>query len=493
MKILKASAWLLVAVNFWIFSRLTVDDAFITWRYGKNLITHGIWNYNPSTFDLTQAYTNPIFALLSILPAALGLNVVLFFKVFEFILAAGLIFWMLRKRPESQLPLALFFAVPATMIHLFSGLETFLFVVLMFAVFVGVLENKVSVTIWSTSILFLTRPEGWLLGLLVPLALNLKASQFGRGFAFNWKRFLLQSAGVGTVLAAYFALHFYLFNEVLPNTFFVKGQHTLIPYYFWTLSTLLLPLVPLWLLKLRRLVGLALAFMLPLIVSYSSSTMGMDYASRFAFHIYGPLALLNIYVLSSATNRKFLRAALQKLGVKLARFVVAAVPIVIAVGFLIPTLPQDQLSLATSYPRTLDAHAKIGELAKSSATGMAMMDSGLAPYLAEKNNLDINLLGTRLGSKSGLTENLFEKYQVDFVAYRPTRKLSLALTPIFRQIKLTHLCNVYLSPDYEVELWMKVRTKAAYDVCRLSQKENDIDKTNYFWANVTKAPWNYWN
>jgi hypothetical protein len=68
-------------VSFWIWSRFTVDDAFISWRYGKNLVLHGLWAYNPDSFDLTQAYTNPIFAVLGVIPNALRLDVVAFFKL----------------------------------------------------------------------------------------------------------------------------------------------------------------------------------------------------------------------------------------------------------------------------------------------------------------------------------------------------------------------------------------------------------------------------
>ncbi|MFM5952645.1 MAG: hypothetical protein ACKOOE_08685, partial [Micrococcales bacterium] len=124
---LNTALYLLVFINFWIFSRFTVDDAFITWRYGKNLIDFGVWNYNPSTFDPTQAYTNPIYAALSIVPAALHWNVVLFFKFVSLLLAVSFVIWFVRVRPQSKLPLLVFFAVPATMIHLFSGLETFLY------------------------------------------------------------------------------------------------------------------------------------------------------------------------------------------------------------------------------------------------------------------------------------------------------------------------------------------------------------------------------
>jgi hypothetical protein len=72
---------LIIFISFWLFSRFTVDDAFISWRYGKNLVDFGIWNYSPAIFDMTQAYTNPIFAVLSIIPNLFKIDVVLFFKI----------------------------------------------------------------------------------------------------------------------------------------------------------------------------------------------------------------------------------------------------------------------------------------------------------------------------------------------------------------------------------------------------------------------------
>lgn len=72
------AAILFAAGSLYVYSRFTVDDAFITWRYGKNLISHGIWNYSPNFVDPTQAYTNPIFAIAGIIPAAFGWDTVLF-------------------------------------------------------------------------------------------------------------------------------------------------------------------------------------------------------------------------------------------------------------------------------------------------------------------------------------------------------------------------------------------------------------------------------
>src|SRR3989339_418538 len=64
-----------------LFLGFTADDALITFRYGQSLIKHGVWNWNGDSTDLVEAYTNPIYAFLSIIPHACGLNVLLFFKL----------------------------------------------------------------------------------------------------------------------------------------------------------------------------------------------------------------------------------------------------------------------------------------------------------------------------------------------------------------------------------------------------------------------------
>lgn len=122
---------LVIAIlNLWIFGRFTVDDAFITWRYGRNLVEHGIWGYNPSGFDLTQAYTNPIHAAASILPAAFGWDMVLSFKLLSLAVLAGVAALVLRQcenKPRMVLILAMIAAIPASIAHAVSGLETVLY------------------------------------------------------------------------------------------------------------------------------------------------------------------------------------------------------------------------------------------------------------------------------------------------------------------------------------------------------------------------------
>ena len=466
-----------------------MDDAFITWRYGQNLVQNGVWNYNPTNFDPTQAYTNPIYALLSILPAALGINVVVFFKLVALLLALGFILWFVRKRPSANLPLALFFAIPATMIHVFSGLETFLFVVCVFALFLAIQENRFALALVVTSLLFLTRPEAWLLGLLVPLALSVRFAGTSR-LRISWRAFFLSASVLGAFLVAYFALHFWLFGELLPNTFFVKSGRMLQPYYLVNLSVVLLPCLALFMIGLRRVASLALAFYMPILFNYSSSAMGMDYASRYAFHIYAPLALFGIYVLTSKEGRK---ALADRFSLFTRKAMVGILVFALSLGFLAPTLPQNVLALANYYPRLLDAHGQIGLLAKDSAKAMSIGDSGLAPFVAGVPNLDTTLLGTKLGAKDGVTLELFRRYGVDFVALRDRKKLVALMGPILANTNLTYVCDVYYGPEYRMQLWLTESTAQALATCANSKVANNVDDLTYLSANVTRAPWNFWH
>mgnify|MGYP006372663891 CR=1 FL=1 len=157
-KLLTISIIIGVIISFWIFARFTVDDAFISWRYGKNLADFGIWNYSPNILDMTQAYTNPIYAILSIVPNYFNIDVVLFFKIVSLLNLFLFATYMIKKTGKYKTVL-LFFILPATMIHLFSGLETFLFVSLLVVLFVNLYENNFKSSILITILLFLKKPE----------------------------------------------------------------------------------------------------------------------------------------------------------------------------------------------------------------------------------------------------------------------------------------------------------------------------------------------
>ena len=181
-----------VVHSFWLYSRFTVDDAFITWRYGKNLVEHGIWNYNPTTLDLTQSYTNPIYAILSIIPAFFAIDVVFFFKIVATLKILVFSVWFLRITQLSWLMILLLLSIPATIVHAYSGLETFLFVALVSALFISLDKNQRLLAIVLTWLLFLTRPESWLLVVLVPTFFAVEEPKQHSGFGVKQlKQFIL--------------------------------------------------------------------------------------------------------------------------------------------------------------------------------------------------------------------------------------------------------------------------------------------------------------
>lgn len=477
-------------MNFWVFSRFTVDDAFITWRYGKNLIEHGVWNYNPTTFDPTQAYTNPIFAALSILPAFFGMNEVLFFKLFSLVGLIAFVGFFIRRRPEASLPLAIFFAVPATMIHVFSGLETFIYVALIFVLLLAVKNDEVGLATIVTLALMVTRPEAILLLGLVPLFLS--ANLKGAKLEIQWGR-LIKIASVLFAFAVFvFWLNISLFGEALPNTFFVKsGQYFFNGTFFvWLLA--LIPLIPLMVLKLWRVVGLGLAFSLPVIYNYSTSYLAMDYASRFAFQVYAPLALLAIYVLALKENRARLASLLSKY--RIPKISLGFLAPLLAIGLVIPSTSADTLSLATYYPKLQAVHGELGRAVnilngEGLVSVTAMGDAGLFPYEANVPNLDIRKLGTHLGAVNGMTRELVEQYRVDFAVIPDYTVADSVLRPYVIMQKMTHVCDAHLSDTYMLEIWMKKADSRIQAICDSSKRylSNAVD-----YSGLVSAPWTDW-
>ena len=289
----------LVFISFWLFSRFTVDDAFISWRYGKNLVDFGIWNYNPAIFDMTQAYTNPIFAVLSIIPSYFQIDVVLFFKFFALLTLAIFSYWFVIKEKNSLIMTLVFFAIPATFIHAFSGLETFLFAALMASLLILLFQDKFYSSILVSIILFFTRPESWLLLILVPLyflTINLEKNSQGKDFLniligyrnwnqLNWKRCILAFLLLFVPLAFYFVFHKLHFGSSLPNTFYIKSGKILSIFSLIWLSFLALPLFILIPLRKFRLFVFSFLMFGAMIISYSTSELQMNYNQRFTFHI----------------------------------------------------------------------------------------------------------------------------------------------------------------------------------------------------------------
>lgn len=483
--ILLALVWSLVLVDFWLFSRFTVDDAFITWRYGQNLVQHGVWNFNPTTFDPTQSYTNPIYALISIIPAALGINVVLFFKLLSLALFGWFTFWFLKRRPDSSIYLGLFYAVPATAIHLFSGLETFLFVSLVCQLFIYVKEHSYRSAIIVASFLFMTRPESWTLVLTLPLVLAWSRNRF------HVKRFWKSLVVLGSVLGAYFLLHLWLFGELLPNTFFVKSTvATFEAYRFFPLLLVFAVFIPILLLRFRKVVLLAGLLFIPMIVNYGISDLTMDYASRYAYHLYASAALFVIYVYGAEKHRKKLAERFSRF--RFGKLIPTLGVTAISVGFAYTTFFFGIYQYETYYPRLLNAHAELGKLLEGKVQAVAVGDAGLIPFVSGAKSLDIKGLGTHLGATNGVSDKLAEQYGVDFAVFVDGDNAGRNLKPWLRARSIHPICSMTFRPDYQMELWATQSTDALHNLCEQTKHTNGDSEFDFFIRDAGNAPWVYW-
>ncbi len=208
-------------VLIFVFIRFTVDDAFITWRYATTFVRTGHWNYSAGPIPPSEGYTNFLYAVLAVVPAALHLPMELFFKLLSLAILVGYLVAVGRARlPKVQVLALLVIACcnPSFMIMLFSGLETVSFAFLVALLFALVYRNGgLGPLGYATALaLTLTRPEGILFAFVA--------------MAWSWviTRRRAQADGLVLVCLAwgiYWAWRWDHFGYFWPNTFYVKSGY----------------------------------------------------------------------------------------------------------------------------------------------------------------------------------------------------------------------------------------------------------------------------
>ena len=199
--------------------RFTVDDAFTSWRYGQSLLD-GTWDWNSSGRYRVEAYSDPVYTALSIVPAALGLIPELFFKLVGLGVLAGYLIVVHRRLavPRLQKLVLTAFAVanPVFFVHAFSGLETACFALLLAALF-GLLYTRGRLDALGHVLVLavaLSRPEGMAYALVAELwCLHLNRRRADA----------LAALAVGALLASYWTLRAAYFHSFFPNPYLLKS------------------------------------------------------------------------------------------------------------------------------------------------------------------------------------------------------------------------------------------------------------------------------
>lgn len=508
---------LIATVSIYVFSRFTVDDAFITWRYGRNLIDFGVWNFNPSGLDPTQAYTNPIYAALAIIPSLMGWDVVLFFKLFSTMLLVLFVYWFGKVTRGSWIMVFLLIGLPATVVHIYGGLETFLFVFLMGALLIALHEEKNVSAIIICLLLFITRPETWLLAALLPLYLLISEKGTpGHTATFNPLKYYseikiqpikagIAAAILATALSSYLLFHYLHFGNALPNTFYIKKSGNFSPLNFIKFSFFLLPILPLlFVTKIKQILLMAGIFG-AMIISYSTSNLQMDYSGRFAFHIFAPIYIYATYLASKADGKIYgpaYNGLPNKAIITHSTLAKGALLFYLAAFALISD--NIRTYAATYYPRALISHAELGKTinhiaGKYGIRAYSFGDAGMAAYHSRINTLDNIGLGSSAVAKTGVNASLLENYHVDLIVFHADSKdIQLEADnqkPIYEWAIKNHfveLCDIYWRKYFTFKVYSKTPISEITELCAKSKQHNDVEDYDLLKKVVLVPPWKFW-
>ena len=210
--LLAATAMAVVAALTVLLSRVTLDDAYITFRYARHLAQGyglGAWNH---TGEHVEGYSSLLWTLLLAAAAWLGLDVRTASKVFGTAAALTVIAVLFRRRDDRPAVLTGVFLVlylPFTL-YAASGMEAVAFTGLVTLVLVGPAP-------WQpilAPILVAMRPEGALVAGIDVLALAWRRER---------RRWIVATAIAGALTLAALAIHRWAaYHALAPNTYYAK-------------------------------------------------------------------------------------------------------------------------------------------------------------------------------------------------------------------------------------------------------------------------------
>jgi hypothetical protein len=312
---------------------------------------------------------------------------------------------------------------------------------------------------------------------------------------------------IAAVLGTYFATHYWHFGELLPNTFYAKSFSEFSDADTTKLVLALSPLLVLALLPGRAVFVLAAIYSVALVVKYVDSTLAMNYADRFVFHVFAPLYLFAVYKLdrralaapnspeSGQSHNSHSRRALALTGWL---FVSGAVT-----GFYYDTF--SYFRFANYTPRLHSVHGEFGrvlqELAQRGEVGAyAMGDAGIAAYHSGLPALDLLGLGSRTLTRTGITEQLIKEYQPDIIVIYANREGVLdrpawhdALLDYARAEEFSGSCRLFVDNYERLVVHSRVPHPEIESLCAVTQEINNVPTSQYLLRHINRPPWDFWH
>jgi hypothetical protein len=216
-----------VAIGFQLLDRCLDDDAFISFRYARNLVRGDGLVYNAG--ERVEGYTNFLWTLVCAAAIAAGAEPATASQFLGLAFGVATLFslvWIARRggagRSSVVAPACVVALLPFTVEHLI-GLEMPLFVFLVvLGVFLHSTESRPRGS-FATGAVFalaaMTRPEGMM---IFGLSLAVDAWPLLRRRTPPWRRLFARAGGFVVFFAPYFAWRYAYYGFPFPNTYYVK-------------------------------------------------------------------------------------------------------------------------------------------------------------------------------------------------------------------------------------------------------------------------------
>lgn len=213
-----------------VYFKHTNDDAFITFRYVKNVVLGRGLVYNPNSY--IEGYSNPLLVFILIPFAFLGLDIIIVAKLIGFSSLIGIICLVVSTLKKLEIPkiwLAVSILIIAANWNLIyystSGLETLLFTFLLLLSAYIFINKNCSLSIPLSILLVLlsiTRPEGFIYIFTFVIMAFLQARRSQIKFLRN--RTIIFFIIVISLIMSFFIFRYFYFGKILPQSFHVKVE-----------------------------------------------------------------------------------------------------------------------------------------------------------------------------------------------------------------------------------------------------------------------------
>lgn len=423
-----------LAVSYWSH---TVDDAFISFRYARNLVDGLGLVFNEG--ERVEGYTNLSWVLLMAAGSAAGLELPGFAVAVSIACVAWLVLAMVRfsleietVRPLAGLALlgpALLAAHPLFIQHAGNGLETALFTLLLF-LFVAAYEDqrRGAGSPWRTGILiglgYLTRPDA-VLWLAVAVAADLVWWLRGRPhFALGGT--LRCAAACLLIAGAHESWRLAYYGDWLPNTFHAKAGAN----WFWGVPMVReLNAATGWLLLLAFLAAPVVVRRRWLLVPWLLTAGYVLYAGRFAGMRYAVPILPLAYLMVQEVLREGLIWSRSR-GVLLRRAVPALALALTAVLYVPSALARSRFAVQNrAFWLRVNAgtehQARCLKRFTEPDDTIAVITAGVFPFYSERRIIDMLGLNDRHIARDGKRNQGsppgHQRHDVDYVLRRQPR------------------------------------------------------------------------